>query len=111
MSGLYNAQSRLLELFESSDILILDRKRFSYKVTMQELSALTALTSSVYSLFEWPKFWVITQGTDIFCLVASSDDYTILQQFYQKNGSSIYSAAGQGYRYGKAHTVSGRVFK
>lgn len=115
-------QSKLLKSFDNGNILRLDKRSINMKITMKDLSCLTAVTGREYALFERNDRYIIIQGSeqgmsfskqltaeiinnryswvghthpgdDVLCLMPSDHDYNTLRVLGQKR-SVIYNSVG-----------------
>lgn len=122
-------QRNILSRLDNNTSITVDKKRENLKITMKDLSALTAVTGIEYALFERNDKYIVFKGTDrgihldtkdvavllngkykwighthpgdsFNCLIPSDGDYNTLKLFNQKQ-SMIYNSIGQYYIFGK----------
>lgn len=124
-SKLSKTQKFILDQLEINNPATINKLRYSVKITLKDLSALTAYTGLEYSLFERNDSYVIAKGTKqgmhlsskdsakllngkykwvghthpgntFWCLMPSDSDYDTLKLFNQQK-STIYNSVGKFY--------------
>lgn len=122
---LSKTQEKLIDLLKEKDRIEIDKKRENIKVTMKDLSALTAVTGLEFALFERNDKYIIFKGNSYSiylngntigmlinrkfiwvghthpgmsfnCLMPSDGDYKTLKALGQKK-STIYNSVGEYY--------------
>lgn len=122
---LSKTQQQLLDMLNEKDSIEIDKKRYNIKVTMKDLSSLTAVTGVEYALFERNDKYIIFKGNsysihlsnnimamlvnqrytwvghthpgrEFNCLMPSDGDYETLKMLNQKR-SMIYNSVGDYY--------------
>ncbi|MEZ3446360.1 MAG: hypothetical protein K1W30_14735 [Lachnospiraceae bacterium] len=122
-------QQKILNMLNERTYIIIDKKKENLKITMKDLSALTAYTGIEYALFERNDKYAVYKGNSVEiiltqgdlamllngkyqwighahpgnsynCLIPSDGDYNTLAVFKQKQ-SVIYNSVGDYYVFGE----------